>query len=114
MEAGHLASLVETCYRRHPELSGKETVTRLFDEIQAVPGRGGGHPSLQLRGISSAPGRRRAGAAAGDVVAERPSIERSFLEYLATGRFPEAQGIDAPARLQLLDDYVDAAVLRDD
>jgi len=45
--------------------------------------------------------------------AERSSIERSLLDYLETGGFPEAQGLDAPTRRQLLNDYVDVAMLRD-
>jgi predicted AAA+ superfamily ATPase len=38
MEAGHLTSLVETCYRQHSALRGRETVTWFFDEIHVVPG----------------------------------------------------------------------------
>jgi predicted AAA+ superfamily ATPase len=44
---------------------------------------------------------------------ERSVLERAFLDYLAAGGFPEAQGLDTPTRLQLLRDYVDVALLRD-
>ncbi|MBE0567984.1 MAG: ATP-binding protein [Krumholzibacteria bacterium] len=43
----------------------------------------------------------------------RALLERAFLEWLATGGFPEAQGLGAPQRWQLLRDYVDVAMLRD-
>jgi predicted AAA+ superfamily ATPase len=151
MEAGHLTSLVETYYRQHPELRGKETVTWFFDEIQVVPGWErfvrrlidsekvqvfitGSSASLLSREIATAlRGRawevvihpfsfeeflRHRGV---DVPAqpeamsshERSMIERAFLDYLAAGGFPEAQGLDAPTRRQLLNDYVDVAMLRD-
>lgn len=45
--------------------------------------------------------------------AERAGLERSFTDWLAGGGFPEAQGLDAPSRRQLLRDYVDVAMLRD-
>ncbi len=44
---------------------------------------------------------------------ERAGIERSFLDWLTVGGFPEAQGLDPAARRQLLQDYVDVAILRD-
>lgn len=44
---------------------------------------------------------------------ERASIERAFLDWLVAGGFPEAQGLDPAARVQLLQDYVDVAMLRD-
>jgi hypothetical protein len=44
---------------------------------------------------------------------ERSALEGALLDYLATGGFPEAQGLDAATRAQLLRDYVDVAVLRD-
>ena len=44
---------------------------------------------------------------------ERVRLERAFMDWLHTGGFPEAQGLDAPSRHQLLRDYVDVAVLRD-
>ena len=43
----------------------------------------------------------------------RSSLERSFLDYLTAGGFPEAQGLDTATRYQLLRDYVDVAMLRD-
>lgn len=43
----------------------------------------------------------------------RSSLERAFLDYLAEGGFPEAQGLPAAARTQLLRDHVDVAMLRD-
>jgi predicted AAA+ superfamily ATPase len=44
---------------------------------------------------------------------ERSLIERAFLDYLAAGGFPEAQGRPTATRNQLLRDYVDVAILRD-
>lgn len=44
---------------------------------------------------------------------ERSHLERAFLAWLTTGGFPEAQGLDAASRHQLLRDYVDVAMLRD-
>ena len=55
-------------------------------------------------------------------VPERPDIlsrherlrpERTFADWLRVGGFPEAQGLGAPSRHQLLRDYVDVAILRD-
>jgi len=45
--------------------------------------------------------------------AERSALEKAFLEWLTVGGFPEAQGLEPPARAQLLKDYVDVAMLRD-
>lgn len=45
--------------------------------------------------------------------ARRAAIERAFLDWLVTGGFPEAQGLPAAVRAQLLQDYVDVAMLRD-
>lgn len=44
---------------------------------------------------------------------ETTRLESTFREWLATGGFPEAQGLPVAARLQLLRDYVDVAILRD-
>ncbi len=44
---------------------------------------------------------------------ERVHLERAFSAWLGTGGFPEAQGLDASSRQQLLRDYVDVAILRD-
>jgi hypothetical protein len=45
--------------------------------------------------------------------AERGRMEREFADWLTTGGFPEAQGLDGASRRQLLRDYVDVAMLRD-
>ena len=45
--------------------------------------------------------------------AARARIERAFLDWLGVGGFPEAQGLESAARRQLLQDYVDVAMLRD-
>lgn len=44
---------------------------------------------------------------------ERSTIEQALLRYLSVGGFPEAQGLDEPTRMQLLNGYVDVAMLRD-
>lgn len=44
---------------------------------------------------------------------QRSALERAFLDYLDSGGFPEAQGLDAATRHRLLQDYVDVAMLRD-
>ena len=44
---------------------------------------------------------------------ERRRSEEAFGDWLRTGGFPEAQGLDAASRHQLLRDYVDVAILRD-
>ena len=44
---------------------------------------------------------------------ERLRVERAFADWLRVGGFPEAQGLGAPSRHQLLRDYVDIAILRD-
>ncbi len=44
---------------------------------------------------------------------QRAALERDFLDWLIGGGFPEAQGLDAGSRRQLLQDYVDVAMLRD-
>ena len=43
----------------------------------------------------------------------RSSLENFFLDYLVRGGFPEVQGLDTATRYQLLQDYVDVAMLRD-
>jgi hypothetical protein len=53
------------------------------------------------------------GSAAFLSAAARSALERAFLDYLGTGGFPEAQGLDAATRHRLLGDYVDVAMLRD-
>lgn len=43
----------------------------------------------------------------------RSRLERRFLDWLQTGGFPEAQGLEPAVRAQLLTSYVDVAILRD-
>ena len=45
--------------------------------------------------------------------AERSLIEKGFREFLAEGGFPEAQGLDAAVRIELLQGYVDTVLFRD-
>lgn len=45
--------------------------------------------------------------------ASRSALDAKLLEYLATGGFPEAQGLDERDRIKLLEGYVDTMVLRD-
>jgi len=45
--------------------------------------------------------------------AERSLVEKRFREFLVEGGFPEAQGLAAEPRLQLLQGYVDTVVFRD-
>jgi uncharacterized protein len=45
--------------------------------------------------------------------AERSLMERFFGEFLARGGFPEAQGLDAALRIELLQGYVDTLLFRD-
>ena len=45
--------------------------------------------------------------------AERSLIEKRFREFLIEGGFPEAQGLAAPQRIELLQGYVDTVLFRD-
>jgi len=45
--------------------------------------------------------------------AERSRVEKSFGEYLMVGGFPEAQGLNAELRVDLLQSYVDTVLFRD-
>ncbi|MEX2145894.1 MAG: hypothetical protein WED01_02650 [Candidatus Rokuibacteriota bacterium] len=45
--------------------------------------------------------------------AERSLIEKRFREYLLEGGFPEAQGVPAALRIELLQSYVDTVHFRD-
>ncbi len=45
--------------------------------------------------------------------AERSLVENRFRDYLATGGFPEAQGLAPGLRVELLQGYVDAVLIRD-
>lgn len=63
--------------------------------------------ALVHQGLESPPVGRPLTAAA------RSRVEHAFLGWLEVGGFPEAQGLEAAARRQLLRDYVDVAMLRD-
>ena len=45
--------------------------------------------------------------------AGRSALEKSFMEYMAIGGFPEAQGLTAQLRIELLQNYVTSLLLRD-
>ena len=45
--------------------------------------------------------------------AERSLVEKRFREYLVEGGFPEAQGLPAALRIELLQGYVDTVLFRD-
>jgi predicted AAA+ superfamily ATPase len=45
--------------------------------------------------------------------AQRSQLENSFVKYLETGGFPEAQGLEPRDRLSLLQGYVDTVIFRD-
>lgn len=45
--------------------------------------------------------------------AERSLVEKWFREFLVEGGFPEAQGLAAPLRIELLQGYVDTVLFRD-
>lgn len=45
--------------------------------------------------------------------AEHSQLAHALVEYLSVGGFPEAQGLDARSRLELLRNYVDVVLLRD-
>lgn len=68
-----------------------------FSFKEALAHRGGSTPTNPAR-MSSA---------------RRGETERLFLQWLREGGFPEAQGLVAADRFQLLKDYVDVAILRD-
>jgi hypothetical protein len=44
---------------------------------------------------------------------DRTMLQGALRQYLSSGGFPEAQGLDLATRLHLLSDYVDVAILRD-
>lgn len=62
---------------------------------------------LRHRGEEPAPGPFRG------TPAERSLVEKRFREYLVQGGFPEAQGLSAPTRIELLQGYVDVVLFRD-
>lgn len=45
--------------------------------------------------------------------AQRSMVEKRFLEFLVEGGFPEAQGVPAATRIELLQGYVDTVLFRD-
>ena len=45
--------------------------------------------------------------------AERSAVEKRFREFLSVGGFPEAQGLPAALRVELLQGYVDSVLFRD-
>lgn len=45
--------------------------------------------------------------------AKRSGVERQFARYLKNGGFPEAQRLDTPTRVALLQGYVDSVLFRD-
>jgi hypothetical protein len=45
--------------------------------------------------------------------AQRSLVEKRFGEFLVTGGFPEAQGLDPALRIELLQGYVDTVLFRD-
>lgn len=83
----------------HTSLRGRgwETVIRPFGFREFLRHRGK-EPDKPARRFTSA---------------ERSLIENQFLEYLSVGGFPEAQGMEPPLRVQLLQGYVDTLLLRD-
>lgn len=62
---------------------------------------------LRHRGEEPAPGPWR------PTPAERSAVEKRFREFLLEGGFPEAQGLSAPVRIELLQGYVDTVLFRD-
>jgi len=58
-------------------------------------------------------GREPAGSLDRLAKGERSHLEHSLTAYLADGGFPEAQGLDARSRSELLRSYVDVVLLRD-
>ncbi len=62
---------------------------------------------LRHRGAEPAPGVFRPTAV------ERSLVEKRFREFLVEGGFPEAQGLPAAVRIELLQGYVDTVLFRD-
>jgi predicted AAA+ superfamily ATPase len=83
----------------HTSLRGRgtETVIRPFGFREFLRHRGE-EPERKAREFTSA---------------ERSRVEKLFGEYLAVGGFPEAQGLDAGLRVDLLQGYVDTVLFRD-
>src|SRR3990167_2961118 len=76
---------------------GTETVIRPFSFREFLRHRGE-EPEGKARALTSA---------------KRSRVERFFGEYLAVGGFPEAQGLAAGLRVDLLQGYVDTVLFRD-
>ncbi len=83
----------------HTSLRGRgtETVIRPFSFQEFLRHRGE-EPEGKARALTSA---------------KRSRVERFFGEYLAVGGFPEAQGLAAGLRVDLLQGYVDTVLFRD-
>lgn len=83
----------------HTSLRGRgtETVIRPFSFREFLRHRGE-EPKGKARALTSA---------------KRSRVERFFGEYLAVGGFPEAQGLAAGLRVDLLQGYVDTVLFRD-
>ena len=83
----------------HTSLRGRgtETVIRPFSFREFLRHRGE-EPEGKARALTSA---------------KRSRVERFFGEYLAVGGFPEAQGLAAGLRVELLQGYVDTVLFRD-
>lgn len=83
----------------HTSLRGRgtETVIRPFSFREFLRHRGE-EPRGKARALTSA---------------KRSRVERLFGEYLAAGGFPEAQGLAAGLRVDLLQGYVDTVLFRD-
>lgn len=83
----------------HTSLRGRgtETVIRPFSFREFLRHRGE-EPEGKARALTSA---------------KRSRVERFFGEYLAAGGFPEAQGLAAGLRVDLLQGYVDTVLFRD-
>ena len=83
------------------------------------------HTSLRGRGMATVirpfsfreflrhRGEEPAREARGWTAAERSLVEKRFREYLTDGGFPEAQGLTAALRVELLQGYVDTVLFRD-
>jgi len=63
--------------------------------------------ALAHQGVAPPTAGRRPGAKA------RSLLENRLRSYLFTGGFPEVQGIEAPLRIRILQEYVDVVILRD-
>ena len=102
-----------TCERVEIFLSGSSTALLSREIATAMRGRAWEvllHP-FSFEEVLRHKGQRVPEKAAFLSPAERSGIERAFLDFLAAGGFPEAQGLDSATRRRLLKDYVDVAML---